>query len=89
VGPAIEEMRTGRRTVSFGMLEQAIDQFTEEPSGVGFDLPDWLEALEDEVERVRAQTEEGPDPDEASPQVPQVRLTLDEAQRQLEAWAEK
>ena len=89
VAPAIEELKSGRRTVSFEMLEQAVNQFTQEPSGVGFDLPNWLEALEDEVERVRAEAEEGPDPEDISPPVPLVRISLEEAQRQLEAWAEK
>lgn len=89
VAPAIEELRTGKRPVSFELLEQAVNQFTEEPSGVGFDLPNWLEALEDEVERVRTEADEGLDPEDVSPPVSQVRISLEEAQRQLEAWAEK
>ncbi|NUQ62236.1 MAG: hypothetical protein HUU20_07095, partial [Pirellulales bacterium] len=89
VEPSIEELRTGRRQVSFEILEQAVRQFTQEPSGVGFDLPPWLESLEDEVERVRAEAEEGPDPEETAPQAPQARLSLEEARRQLEQWAEK
>ncbi len=89
VEPAIEELRTGQRPVSFKMLERLVEQLTEEPSGVGFDLPDWLQALEDEVERVRAQVWEGLDPENATADVPQVRLSLEEAQGQLDAWAKQ
>ncbi len=89
VEPAIDERRTGQHCASFEILEEAVNQFTEEPSGVGFDLPAWLEALEDEVERVGAETEEGPDPEDTAPQLPQVRLSLEEVERQLEKWAEK
>ena len=89
VKPAIEELHADRRPASFQLLEQAVSQFTEEPSGVGFDLPSWLEALEDEVERIATEADEGPDPEETAPRLPQVRLSLEEVERQLEKWAEK
>jgi hypothetical protein len=89
VEPAIEELRTGRRPISFEMLERLVEQFTKEPSGVGFDPPHWLEALEDEVERVRARIWEGPELENAAPDVPQVYLPLEEVQRQLDAWAKE
>ena len=36
----------------FGRLEEGITQLTEEPSGAGFEVPAWLEALEEEADPV-------------------------------------
>ena len=55
VRPAIEELQGSRSRKSFKRLEQEVARFTEEPSGVGFDVPSWLEALEDEAARVPQQ----------------------------------
>jgi len=36
----------------FSLLQKEANMLTERPAGAGLDLPDWLEALEEEVELV-------------------------------------
>ena len=88
VRPAIEELRSDRPGRSFQRLEQETARFTEDPGGVGFDLPSWLEALENEVQRVRARSAETEDEEsqDPSPDLPQVRLSMEEVHEQLESW---
>ena len=75
--------------VTFARLEAGLEDFTREVSGAGFDVPGWLEALEQEVDRVMAdgpEEEELPDPELP---VPEVRLTRDEMRREVEAMGGK
>ena len=51
--PAIDEIRGNRPPEKLRQLEEHIARFTQEPAGAGFELPGWLEALEQEMERVR------------------------------------
>ena len=88
VGPAVEERRGGKPGGCFDVLEEEIAHFTAEPSGVGFDVPSWLEALQTEVDRTRsrgAEEDELPDP---FPTIPQVRLSREEVERQIDGWQE-
>jgi hypothetical protein len=87
VRPAVEELRAGRMPVAFTFLEEEIAQFTEEPSGVGFEVPGWLEALEEEVSRLgkRAPDEEE-DLADADPAILQVRLSREEIETQVDEW---
>jgi hypothetical protein len=71
----------------FCRLEEGIEEFTRDISGAGFDVPPWLEALEQEVDRVLANVsgeEELPDPDLP---IEQVRLTREELAKQMKAMA--
>ena len=80
--------------VSFATLEKELESFTAEPGGVGFDLPPWLEALQAEVHRVQSEAEEEEEEEEEGegesaligPTVPQIRLTVEELQNQIDAW---
>jgi hypothetical protein len=87
VRPAVEELRAGVMPVSFTFLEEEVAQFTEEPGGVGFEVPNWLEALEEEVSRLGNR---GPDEDEEPADdgsaIPQVRLSREEIERQIDEW---
>ena len=70
---------------AFARLEEGIQEFTRDISGAGFDVPAWLEALEQEVDRVLS---DGPEEEELpDPQLPvvQVRLTREEVRRQVQA----
>jgi hypothetical protein len=71
----------------FARLEAGIAEFTREVSGAGFDVPAWLEALEQEVERV--QSDLSGDEELPGPLLPvaQVRLSRDEVRRQVEAMS--
>ena len=53
IKPAVDEARRGQPGESFRILEQEIDDFTRTPTGAGLDVPDWLEALEDEVDQAQ------------------------------------
>ena len=70
---------------AFVRLEEGIAQLTREITGAGFDVPAWLEALEQEAERAMSDDwgdEELPDPPLP---VSQVQLTRDEIRRQVQA----
>ena len=83
--PAIDEIRDGRPPEKLRQLEERIAHFTRQPAGAGFELPGWLDALEQEMERVQWQAEED---DEEMPDplihLPQVRLSWPETQQQIE-----
>jgi hypothetical protein len=83
VAPAIEEVRDGATAGALRRLEEGIAEFTEKPSGSGFDVPSWLQALEAEVEdasTTEAETLEMIDPLLC---LPQAQLSLKEVERQL------
>jgi len=89
VRPAIDQLRSGGATPAFSALRDGIDPLAAEPAGVGFDVPGWLEALEDEVDILRSG---GPAEEEAAdldPAVPQVRLGQQDLQRQLKRMGER
>ncbi|NLE39993.1 MAG: hypothetical protein GX621_18400, partial [Pirellulaceae bacterium] len=54
VGPAVEQARAGQEPVAFTQLDAEIRRLTEQPSGAGFLVPEWLESLEEEAQRHRA-----------------------------------
>jgi hypothetical protein len=88
VRPAVAEARSARPKRSFRVLELQTEFLTREPSGVGFDVPAWLVALEDEVERVRLPDWLRDDYDELITVIPIVPQTREEVGSQLERWSE-
>jgi hypothetical protein len=92
IGPAMDEapgrlhpseVPAGEPT-SFSRLESGLEDFTREVSGAGFDVPAWLEALEQEVDRVLS---DGPEEEELpDPELPvmQVRLSREEVRREVQ-----
>ncbi len=69
----------------FARLEEGIAEFTRDVSGAGFDVPRWLDALEQEVDRVLS---DGPEEDELpDPSLPvlQVQLTREDVRQQLQS----
>ena len=88
IAPAMEDARAGRPSATFERLEEAIDRLTEEPSGVGFVVPGWLESLEEEVAAFGAQDVADEDWLKPERNVPQVRIALDDARRQVRDWGE-
>ncbi|MBN1590440.1 MAG: hypothetical protein JW888_13075, partial [Pirellulales bacterium] len=91
VGPAVEQARNGSEAIAFAELQAAIDKLTENPSGAGFIVPEWLESLEDEAERHRSDSRAEEDAVEADDRqelnLPQTILSLDEACQQILDWA--
>jgi len=85
IRPAIDELREGRPPSALRQLEEQVDRFTQETLGAGFELPSWLETLEQEVEQAQWQA---PDQDDETLdphiRIHQVRLSLAEVERQLQ-----
>ncbi len=86
IRPAVEELRAGEST-TFERLEQAIAEFTADLSDPGLEVPAWLEALQQEVEQAQYPLDDEP----LDPQfhVPQVRLALKQAQREINKMPRK
>jgi hypothetical protein len=84
VSPAVTEAAKQGPSAAFEMLEYEVEQLTQEPSGTGFDIPEWLEALAEEVDRVRGQSDLEEDAFPIEKAIPQRVLTSSEIDRQLE-----
>jgi len=74
----------GPRAEAFTTLEHEISSLTNEPSGAGLDLPDWLAALEDEVTTTRSRFNHQPSSDRLAHHIGQVKLSWQELLDQLE-----
>lgn len=86
VPPAIDDARRGASSESFRILEQEIDELLEEPSGVGLELPGWLTALEEEVERRLTPYRVTSTPEEHAAAVPRRVAPLETVQREIADW---
>jgi len=87
VAPAMEAAGDADRA-AFDALEQEIESLVREPAGAGLDLPDWLEALEEEVSVIRIAQRHREPSDDVLRRIDQVRLAWDELQEQLAEDAE-
>jgi hypothetical protein len=52
VGPAMRDAENNQPSRAFELLEQEASLLTRHPTGVGLDVPAWLDALEEEVEQL-------------------------------------
>ncbi|EMI16861.1 hypothetical protein RMSM_06226 [Rhodopirellula maiorica SM1] len=52
VGPAMRDAENNQPSRSFELLEEESEILTRHPTGVGLDVPAWLDALEEEVEQL-------------------------------------
>ncbi len=87
VKPAMDEARHGTATGgSFALFEQETAELTQEPTGVGLEVPAWLAALEQEVSNRRRADGDLAPPEIARAVVKQVMLTAEDVQRQLIGW---
>lgn len=73
---------------AFALLEQEIEELTQEPTGAGLDVPPWLEALEEEAETARRAARFGATDDYELP-LSQVPLSLEEIQREIAEWEKR
>jgi hypothetical protein len=70
-------------TAAFENLERSLDDMMQQPTGVGLEVPGWLLALEEEVEKTgRALARHGVTP----ATIPQRPLSLDDVERELGEW---
>jgi hypothetical protein len=91
IKPAMDEIR--QRSVpasiplsAFELLEQETEELTQEPTGVGLDVPGWLLSLEQEAERQRRAASYLERAEEVELRIEQVPLSLEEVQQQLTGW---
>jgi hypothetical protein len=85
VEPAMREAANPSDDAAFKRLEQRLELLTRQPIGIGLELPEWLERLEDEVDRVRHEKDDGERP-LASGSAARVVLSLSDLQSQLANW---
>ena len=71
---------------AFELLEQETEELTQEPTGVGLDVPVWLLSLEQEVEQQRRAALYLDRADEFRLPLEQSKLTLQDVQHQLTNW---
>jgi hypothetical protein len=55
IAPAMRDAEAGRESRAFELLEEETELLTRHPTGVGLDVPAWLDALEEEVEKLAKQ----------------------------------
>ncbi|MEM9826507.1 MAG: hypothetical protein AAF958_07950 [Planctomycetota bacterium] len=83
VGPAMRDAEAGRESRSFFLLEQEAELLTRNPVGVGLDVPQWLDSLEEEVEKIaKAKVGSEIDPGDLV-QIPISKLDVDRWSDQL------
>ena len=82
VNPAM----VGRQRNSFEILEEETALLMRDPSGVGFEVPQWLMALEDEVQRIRFGTHTIDEKALIESLIVPERMTIAQYQKQLDDW---
>lgn len=84
VGPAMQDAETASESIAFELLEQESEILNQHPTGVGLDVPAWIDALEEEVESlVNNRTDRDLDP-HALMTIKIVPLTSAQLDEQLE-----
>jgi hypothetical protein len=81
IGPAIEQAREGQPPRAFEALRQEIEEFTQNPTGVGLDLPAWLAQIEEEAQTVLSRPHAGKEGPTA--RLPRAPLSLAQVQQWL------
>ncbi|MGL6197033.1 MAG: hypothetical protein ACRC2T_19650, partial [Thermoguttaceae bacterium] len=92
VPAAVREARSEGPKTTFPELEKQIEIFAREPMGVGFEMPEWLSSLQEEVMSTRIDFKEGESNEDAfnpTPNFPQIRLTRKELDKQIETWGKR
>jgi len=88
VRPAVDEAKLGETSPAFEALEREIVDFSEQPTGVGLDVPQWLVALDDEVQQARSPMHIDSLATDWLPRVPILTLSREELQQQIDTWEE-
>jgi hypothetical protein len=94
VPKAVRQIREdATKTAAFDELYEQIENFAKEPMGVGFEMPEWLTALQDEVmsTRLDTATEEEKDKEvfSSAPHFEQVCITRPQLEKILETLNKK
>lgn len=84
VAPAIKQAKENVPKTAFEKLDAQIELFAKEPMGVGFEMPEWLSALQEEVMAPRSKDREHiEDAYRSGSHFEQVRLNRKELERQI------
>jgi hypothetical protein len=92
IQPAMRQLRQGppgQRCKEFELLVEEARLFSRQPSGVGLDVPDWLQALDDEVHRILDGQRSGQLDQPVERAVPLRLLTRDQIESQLAMAAQR
>ncbi|MDR1962650.1 MAG: hypothetical protein LBQ50_02605 [Planctomycetaceae bacterium] len=91
VPKAVRQVREEGPNTAFDELYEQIENFAKEPMGVGFEMPEWLTALQDEVMATRTDTEEEQDKDvfSSSPHFEQICITRPQLEKILDTLNKK
>lgn len=84
IKPAVDAVGSNNKS-AIESLQQYLDELTREPTGAGLDLPQWLAILEDEVDRIRDHRWQYGIREEVTRHFPQVALSRENLQQQLDA----
>ena len=92
VAAAIREAREDGPKPTFAELERQIEIFAREPLGVGYEIPEWLSSLQEEVMSTRVDSKDGDadnDPFNPTPHFQQIRLSRKELDKQIDSWGKR
>ena len=81
-----EAQRTGPHP-TFRLLQYETEFLMRQPSGVGFDVPAWLTAVDEEVQRTRLPAYERNEIDDLCSAVGPLTLSCDDIRGQIDSWA--
>ena len=82
--PAIDDLRRGRSSTAAPAIGGADRPIHGRTAGHGYELPGWLNALEQELDRIEYDEDDAGDATfDPHVRIPQARLSRDEFQRQL------
>ncbi|MEM0925125.1 MAG: hypothetical protein AAGJ83_03735, partial [Planctomycetota bacterium] len=84
VRPAMKDAESGRPSRAFEVLEGESELMAKTPTGAGLDVPAWLSALEEEIERLAKQNASSEIDPEALMTIPVDPLRREELEEQLE-----
>jgi hypothetical protein len=84
IEPAMDEaLHPQRGQTAFVQLEAGLQAYSDTPTGVGLDVPDWLRRLEGEVQRIRLARTAVATLAESQFQIPKIIASLDQLGRQM------
>ncbi len=92
VAAAVREAREDGPKPTFAELERQIEIFAREPLGVGYEIPEWLSSLQEEVMSTRVDAKDGETDNDAfnpTPHFPQIRLSRKDLDKQIDSWGKR
>ena len=81
LAPSIQEARKGGETPSFTRFLELVKEFTKDAIGTGYEPPDWLEEIEEEINRYRNRSEEDDEMLDLKDFIPSIPLRKTDIQR--------